>query len=47
MVVACGTYGGEERERDSLEFLVDINGKVILKCIFRKWEGGMDWINLA
>jgi hypothetical protein len=20
---------------------------IILRCIFRKWEGGMDWINLA
>jgi len=39
--------GGENlRERDHLESL-GVNGKIILKCIFRKWEGGMDWINLA
>jgi len=46
MVGACGTYGEEERERDSLESL-GINEKIILKGIFRKWEGGMDLINLA
>ena len=24
-----------------------INGRIILKCIFEKWVGGMDWIDLA
>jgi hypothetical protein len=24
-----------------------IDGKIILSWIFRKWDGGMDWINLA
>ena len=45
---ACGTYGGEEmytgfwwgdlRERDQLEDL-DVDGRIILKLIFRKWDG--------
>jgi hypothetical protein len=25
----------------------DVNGRVILTLIFRNWEGGMDWIDLA
>jgi transposase len=24
-----------------------LDGEIILKWIFRKWEGGMDWIDLA
>jgi hypothetical protein len=24
-----------------------INGRIILKLIFEKWDGGMDWIYLA
>ena len=24
-----------------------LDGKIILKRIFKKWNGGMDWINLA
>ena len=23
------------------------DGRIILKWIFRKWDGGMDWIELA
>jgi hypothetical protein len=52
----CGTYGGDERciqgqwenlrERYHLE---DIGGnwRVILKEIFKKWDGGVDWINVT
>ena len=24
-----------------------VNGMIILKLIFKKWDGGMDWIDLA
>jgi hypothetical protein len=24
-----------------------IDGRIILRWIFRKWDGGMDWIHLA
>jgi hypothetical protein len=24
-----------------------VDGRVILKWIFKKWDGGMDWIELA
>ena len=24
-----------------------VDGRIILKWIFRKWYGGMDWIDLA
>jgi hypothetical protein len=24
-----------------------VNGKIILKWIFRTWDGGVDWIDLA
>ena len=24
-----------------------VDGRIILKCIFEKWDGGMDWLNLA
>jgi len=25
----------------------DVDGRIILKWIFRKWDGGMDWIEMA
>ena len=34
------------RERDHLED-PDIDRRIILKWILRKWNGGMDWIELA
>jgi hypothetical protein len=24
-----------------------VDGRIILKWIFKKWEGGMDWIDMA
>jgi predicted NBD/HSP70 family sugar kinase len=54
----CGTYGRWERfiqdfgggrhlkERDHLENL-GLDRRITLKCIFKKWDGGMDWIGLA
>jgi len=24
-----------------------VDGRIILRWIFRKWDGGMDWIELA
>ena len=34
------------REKDHLED-PDVDGRIILKRIFRKWDGSMDWIDLA
>jgi len=47
---ACSTYGGQERctqgcggenlrERDHFED-PDVDGRIILRWIFRKWDGG-------
>jgi hypothetical protein len=37
---------GELRERDHLEELgVDL--RIILKCVFKNWDGVMDWIVLV
>jgi hypothetical protein len=53
---ACSTYGERKgvqgfwwynlRERDYLE-TPGIDGRILLRWIFRKWVGGMDWIDLA
>ena len=24
-----------------------VDGKIILKCIFKQWDGGVDWIDMA
>ena len=41
-----GFWWGDLREKNHLEDL-GIGGRVILKCIFKKWDGGFDEINLA
>jgi hypothetical protein len=33
-------------ERDHLENL-GVDGRIIIKWIFKKWDGSMDWIHLA
>jgi hypothetical protein len=37
---------GNLRERDDLEDL-GVDGMIILKRVFKKWDWGMDSINLA
>ena len=37
---------GEPRELNNLED-PDVDGRIILRWIFRKWDGGMCWIVLA
>ena len=53
---ACCTCGGEERFIQGFDGETegkiplgspDVDGRIILKWIFRKWDGGMDWIDLA
>jgi hypothetical protein len=26
---------------------LDLDGRIILKLVFKRWDGGMDWIDLA
>jgi len=44
--VYAGFRWGNLRERDHLEDL-GVDGRLILRWIFRKWVGGMDWIDLT
>jgi len=44
--VHIGFWWGNLRERHNLKD-PGIDGRIILKWIFRKWDGGMDWIDLA
>jgi len=43
---ACRVLGGNLRNRDHFED-PGVDGRIILNWIFRKWDGGMDWIDLA
>jgi hypothetical protein len=40
-----GFWWGNLRNRDHLED-PGINGRIIFKWIFKKWDGGVDWIEL-
>ena len=54
---ACSTYGGEEmfiqdfcgetRGKEASAKLSGVNKRIILKQIFKKGDGGMNWIVLA
>jgi hypothetical protein len=44
--VHTGFWWGNLREGDHLKD-PRIDGRIILKCIFEKWDGGMDYIYLA
>ena len=41
-----GFWWGNLMERDHMEN-PGVNGRIILRWIFRKWDGGMDWIDLS
>jgi len=41
-----GLWWGNLRERDNLENR-DVDERIILSWIFRKWDGGMDWFDVA
>ena len=44
--MCTGFLWGNLRERDHLED-PGVDGRTILKWAFRKWDGGMNWIDLA
>ena len=45
-MVLRGFWCGNLRKRAHLED-PGVDGKIILKWIFEKYDGGMDWIDLA
>jgi len=44
--VHTGFWWGKLRERDHSGD-PSIDWRIVLRWIFRKWDGGMDWIDLA
>jgi hypothetical protein len=44
--VHAGVWRGNLREGDHLEDR-GVDGRIIMKSIVEKWDGGMDWIDLA
>jgi len=44
--VYTGLWWGNLRERVHLED-PGVDGRIILRWVFRKWVGGMDWIDLG
>ena len=44
---ACSTYGGEERCIQRFDGDLEVDGRIILKWILKKWDGNMEWIELA
>jgi len=43
--VYTGSWWGNLKDRGHLEG-PGVDGRIILRWIFRKWVGGMDWIDL-
>ena len=41
-----GLWWGKLRKEDHLEGS-DVGGRIIMKMIFDKWDGDMDWIDMA
>jgi hypothetical protein len=44
--VHTGFCWGDLREGDHLED-PGVDGRIIFKWIFKKWDGGMDWFDMA